>query len=327
MSLPQEAETTRKKLAAQEERIKLLVQTDKGHKFVVFSKPSVTVRQLRRTCELMGQKLYCTLYEEFVVTGIQGPVPPPTPSLSLPPPSMPPTRLGRLDVTSWADGAHPASLRPQYTTYAWCGECDVSFDVYVPDPSAGSVLQAGEGRYLFNTDKQLFRFDNFPAGGQGNTTQILDCSQASLEKPMCDTYVMDWDAAECQSAPAAYSIPVFDLPKEAYRSNEKSTATTDYYSATYATGPFSRSDWLVDVMTGLPKQTWTWGSMPFPPADFLAGYMEYTHFSKDPVDDSLFDPMKIPGAPQCQPGNGEMLKRSMQNYANIYAQYQQGSEL
>lgn len=256
-----------------------------------------------------------------------GCVPPPTPSLSLPPPSMPPTRLGRLDVTSWADGAHPASLRPQYTTYAWCGECDVSFDVYVPDPSAGSVLQAGEGRYLFNTEKQLFRFDNFPAGGQGNTTQILDCSQASLEKPMCDTYVMDWDAAECQSAPAAYSIPVFDLPKEAYRSNEKSTATTDYYSATYATGPFSRSDWLVDVMTGLPKQTWTWGSMPFPPADFLAGYMEYTHFSKDPVDDSLFDPMKIPGAPQCQPGNGEMLKRSMQNYANIYAQYQEGSEL
>ena len=83
MSLPQEAETTRKKLAAQEERIKLLVQTDKGHKFVVFSKPSVTVRQLRRTCELMGQKLYCTLYEEFVVTRIQGPVPPPTPSLSL----------------------------------------------------------------------------------------------------------------------------------------------------------------------------------------------------------------------------------------------------
>ena len=99
------------------------------------------------------------------------------------------------------------------------------------------------------------------------------------------------------------------------------------YTATYAIGPFSRSDWLVDVMTGMPKQVWTWGSMPFPPANFLAGYQEFTHFSKDPVDSALFDPKKIPGAPQCQPGNGEMLKRSMQNFANIYAQYQQGSEL
>ena len=75
-------------------------------------------------------------------------------------------------------------------------------------------------------------------------------------------------------------------------------------------------------MTGMPKQTQTYGSMPFPPVQFLAGYTEFTQFDKKLVDDATFDPKKIPGMPERQSKNGEMLI-----YANIYAQYQQGSEL
>lgn len=180
---------------------------------------------------------------------------------------------------------------------------------------------------MYNTDKQLFRFDNFPTGGQGNSTQILDCSMASVESPMCDTYFVDFDAGVCQSASQPYSIPVLDLPTEALRSDEKSTATYDFYSATYAVGPFSRVDWIVDVMTGKPLQTRTYGSMPFPPVHQLAGYQEFTQLDQGPVDDAMFDPKKVQGAPPCQPGNGEMLKRNMKKMANIYAQYQSESEL
>jgi len=225
--------------------------------------------------------------------------------------------FGGLTACSGTNGAPT-----KYTTYAWCGDCDVKFDVHIPDMQSGTIEKAGSGRYLYNTDKQLFRFDNFPTGGKGNTTQILNCSMASLESPMCETYVVDFDAGVCQSSQMPYIIPVLDLPTEALRSDEKSSATVDFYSAAYATGPFSRVDWVVDVMTGKPLQSRMYGSMPFPPAYFLAGYQEFTQFDQGPVDDAMFNPKKVQGAPPCQPGSGEMLKRDMKKISNVYAQYQ-----